>query len=82
MRVYLPTMWPIASCQLFFDIQVLTLLLGEYTLFARTNLYYLTTRLRSYFSIIFVAHFVRWDVREASAVLNLKGYDMCTTTLS
>ena len=54
--VYKPTVRPVASRSLFLNIQLLTLLLVEYTLFARANLYYPTIRLCSYFSIIFVAH--------------------------
>ena len=48
--------FPVDSRSLFFDIQVLTLLLGKYTLFASANLCYPTTRLCSYFSTIFAAH--------------------------
>ena len=47
---------PVASRNLFFDIQVVTLLLGEYTLFASANLCYPTTKLHSYFSTVFAAH--------------------------
>ena len=47
---------PVANRRLFFDGQVLTLLLVEYTLFAHANLYYPTTRQSSYFSTIFAAH--------------------------
>ena len=42
-----PSVQPVANRRLFFDLQVVTLLLGEYTLFARADLYYPTTRLRS-----------------------------------
>ena len=55
-RVYKPNVRPVASCSLFLDIQEVTLLLVEYTLFALANLDYPTTRLRSYFSTTFVAH--------------------------
>ena len=66
LHVYKSTKQPVAS-RLFLDIQVVTLLLGEYTLFAQGNLYYPTTRLHSYyFSTIFVAH-ERWNIREATA---------------
>ena len=51
-----PTVGSEANCSLFFDVQVMTLLLGKYTLFARANLNYPTTSLRSYFSTIFAAH--------------------------
>ena len=44
-------------CNLFFDVQEVTLLLGKHTLFARANLCYPTTRLYSYFSTIFAACF-------------------------
>ena len=53
---YKLTVGLVASRSLFFDVQEVTLLLGKYTLFARANLYYSTTRLRSYFSAIFAAH--------------------------
>ena len=56
LHVYKPTVQPVASSSLFFDLQVVTLLLAEYTLFARANLCYPTTRLCSYFSTIFAAH--------------------------
>ena len=56
LHVYKPTVRPVASSSLLFDLQVVTLLLAEYILFARANLYYPTTRLRSYFSTIFAAH--------------------------
>ena len=47
------------SNSLFLDIQVVTLLLGEFTLFARANLYYPTT-------FIFLNSISStWDVREA-----------------
>ena len=36
-HVYKPTVRPVASCSLFLDIQVVTLLMGEYTLLAHTN---------------------------------------------
>ena len=63
--IYKPTVWPVASRNLFLDIQVMKLLFGQFTLFARANLYYPTIRPCSYFSTIFVAHLpVRWDVRE------------------
>ena len=65
---YEAAVWPVSSCNLFFDVQVVTLLLGKYTLFAHAHLCYPTTKLRSYFSTIFAAHvciYVRWDVREA-----------------
>ena len=52
----MPTVGPIASPSVFYDVQVLTLLLGECTLFAHADLYYPTTRLLSYFSTIFAAH--------------------------
>ena len=54
--VHKPTVQSVASVSLFLDIQEVALLLGEYTLFACTNSYYPTTRLRSYFSTIFVEH--------------------------
>ena len=51
LHVYKPTVQlAVASHSLFFDIQVVTLLLVENTLFVRANLYYPTTRLPSYFS--------------------------------
>ena len=53
-RVYKPTVWHVAS--LFLDIKEVTMLLGEYTMFARADLYYPTTRLSSYFSTIFLAY--------------------------
>ena len=43
--IFKPTVRPVASRRLFFDIQVVTLLLGEYCFFARASLYYSTTRL-------------------------------------
>ena len=46
--VYKPTVQPVTGHSLFLDVQVVTLLLGEYILFARSNLYYPTTRPRSY----------------------------------
>ena len=55
LHVYKPTVWPVASRSLFLDIQVVTLLLGKYTLFACANLNYATT---SYFSTIFKAQHV------------------------
>ena len=45
LHVYRPSVRPVADYSLFLDIQVVTLLSGEYTLFAWVNLYYLTTRL-------------------------------------
>ena len=54
--MYINLLCLVDSCTLFLDIQEVTLLLGEYTLFARANLYYTTTRLHSYSSTIFVAH--------------------------
>ena len=69
LHVYKPTVRPVTSSILFFDLQVVTLLLSKFTLFARANLYYPTTRLRSYFSTIFAAHLRVYihtlDVREA-----------------
>ena len=56
LHVYKPTVWPVASSSLFFDFQVVTMLLAEYTLFAHANLCYPITRLCSYFSTIFTAH--------------------------
>ena len=53
---YYPAVGPVASGSLVFDVQVVTLLLGKYALFAHVNLCYSTTRLRSYFSTIFAAH--------------------------
>ena len=47
---------PVSIHSLLFDVQVVTLLLGKYTLFACANLCYPTTRLYSYFSTIFAAH--------------------------
>ena len=55
LHVYKPTVRRVASSSLFFDLQVVTLLLAEYTLFVR-EICYPTTRLRSYFSTIFAAH--------------------------
>ena len=52
LHIYKPTVRPVASSSLFFDFQIVTLLLAEYTLFARANLCYPTTRLRSYFSTL------------------------------
>ena len=49
-------MGPVVSRSLFFDVQVMTPLMGKYTLFARADLCYSTTRLRSYFVTIFAAH--------------------------
>ena len=49
-------MGPVDSRSLFFDVQEVTLLLRKYTLFARANLYYPTSRLCSYLSTIFAAH--------------------------
>ena len=71
LHVYKPSVQPAASNSLFLDIQGVTLLLRQFTLFAHANLYYPTTSLRSDFSIIFVAH---WDVRE---VLNNKVWVNC-----
>ena len=45
-----------AARSMFFDVQVLTLLLEEFTLFASANLCYPTTSPCSYFSTIFAAH--------------------------
>ena len=56
LHVYKPIVWPVASRSLFLDIHVVTLLLGQLTLFACANRYYPTTRLRTYFSTIFVGH--------------------------
>ena len=39
LHVYKPTVQPVASRRLFFDVQVVTFLLREYTLFARANLF-------------------------------------------
>ena len=51
-----PTVEPVTSQNnLFFDIQVVTPLLGEFSLFASANLYYSTTRLCADFSTIFLA---------------------------
>ena len=49
------TVWPEASRSLFLDIQVETLLLGEFSLLARANLCYPSSRLL-YVSTIFLAH--------------------------
>ena len=49
LHVYKPTVQPVASRRLFFDLQVVTIWLVEFTLLARANLYYPTTRLRLYF---------------------------------
>ena len=49
-----PTVLPVARHRLFFNIQVATLLLDEYTLFVRANLYKPTMRLHSYFSTIYL----------------------------
>ena len=46
LHVHKPTVRPLSSRSVFFDVQVVTLLLAEYTLFTRANLYYPTTRLR------------------------------------
>ena len=54
-HVYKLNVRPVASSRLFLDIQEVTLLLGEYTLFAVENLHYPLTRLCSDFSTIFVA---------------------------
>ena len=54
LHVYKPTVRLVASSTLFLDIQVMTLLLREFTLFA--NFSYPTTRPQLYFSTIFVAH--------------------------
>ena len=44
--IHINPLWgPLASQSLLFDVQVLTLLLGKYTLFAHANLCYPTTRL-------------------------------------
>ena len=40
-----PILQPVLSRSLILDVQVVTHLLGEYTLFAGANLYYPTTRL-------------------------------------
>ena len=57
LHVYKPTVQPVASHSLFLDIQVVTLLLGGFTLFANAHaLYRPTTRLHSNFSTIFEAH--------------------------
>ena len=50
------TLYQVASSRLFLDIQEVTLLLGEYTLFSVENLNYPSTRLCSYFTTISVAH--------------------------
>ena len=38
LHVYKPTVGPVASRRLFFDVQVVTLLLGEYTLIFFNNI--------------------------------------------
>ena len=48
LHVYKPTVWPVASCSLYFDIQAMTLLLGEFNYLAHANLHYTTTRPPSY----------------------------------
>ena len=53
---YQPSVGPVASRSLFFDVQILTLTLGKYTLFARANFCYPTARLRLYLSTVFAAH--------------------------
>ena len=63
LHVYKPTVQPVASSRLSFDVQVEALLLGEYSLFARANPYYPTTRLCSYFSTIFAAHLRVYTLR-------------------
>ena len=47
LHVYKLSVLPVANHSLFLDIPVMTLLLGEYNLFAHTNIYYPTTRLHS-----------------------------------
>ena len=69
LRGYKPTVRPVASRNLFFDLQEVTLLLGEYTLFA---LQISTTPLPGYVHIFqqylqhtYVSIHIRRDVREA-----------------
>ena len=69
LRVFKPSVLPVASRNLFFDLQEVTLLLGEYTLFA---LQISTTPLPGYVHIFqqylqhsYVSIHVRRDVREA-----------------
>ena len=40
LHVYKLNVWPVDSSSLFLDNQVVTVLLGEYTLFSCANLYY------------------------------------------
>ena len=56
LHVYKPTVWSVAGCSLFLDVQVVTLLLGEFALSAHSDIYYPTTRQIQYFSTIFTAH--------------------------
>ena len=53
---YKPTAWPVASHSLYLDIQIVALLLEQFSLFARANLYYPTTRVCLYFSTVFWVH--------------------------
>ena len=69
LHVYKPTIQPVANHSLFLEIQVVTLLLGEYTLFARANLNIPTTRLpyifQQYSQHTFMHVHIQHDVREA-----------------
>ena len=56
LHIYKPTALPIAGRSLFLDIQVVTLLLKEFSCFNVQNLCYPTSRLCLYFSTIFTAH--------------------------
>ena len=50
LQVYKPTVrGPVANSRVFFDFQLVTLLMGEFSLFARAILYYPTTRLPQIF---------------------------------
>ena len=74
-----PTVRPVASRTLFFNLQVVRLLLAEYTLFACGNLCYPTTRVRSYFSTIFAAHLRMYMLRPRCEIVHFMKW---TTQLS
>ena len=63
----------VASHSLFFNVNVVTLLLGEYTLFARANLCYPTTNLHSYFSTLFAAQ-IRVYARKMASMRSFKPF--------
>ena len=73
-------MGPVASCSLFFDVQVLTFLSEKYSLFAHANLCHLTTRLRSYFLTIFAAHLCVFT-RMMGCKASLASHRTCTYVL-